>query len=70
MMTYDDQCPHRAGDAERARERLGRDSLPIGCQRSIDLSGQVSGTLDLPVQVTVVNRTARVTKIDPAFVRV
>jgi YbbR domain-containing protein len=30
----------------------------------IDLSGQVSGTLDLPVQVTVDNRTARVTKID------
>jgi len=32
---------------------------------SIDLSGQVSGTLELPVQVTVDNRTARVTKIDP-----
>jgi YbbR domain-containing protein len=31
----------------------------------IDLSGQVSGTLELPVQVTVDNRTARVTKIDP-----
>ncbi len=32
---------------------------------SIDLSGQMSGTLDLPVQVTVDDRTARVTKIDP-----
>jgi len=31
----------------------------------VDLSGQVSGTLELPVQVTVDNRTARVTKIDP-----
>jgi len=31
----------------------------------IDLSGQMSGTLELPVQVTIDNRTARVTKIDP-----
>jgi len=35
---------------------------------SVDLSGQVSGTLELPVQVTVDNRTARVTKIDPPLV--
>ena len=34
----------------------------------LDLSGQLSGTLDLPVQVTIDNRTARVTKIDPARV--
>jgi YbbR domain-containing protein len=35
----------------------------------IDLSGQVSGTLDLPVQVNVPNRAAPVVKIEPAFVR-
>ncbi|HTP08728.1 MAG TPA: CdaR family protein [Anaerolineae bacterium] len=35
----------------------------------IDLSGQVSGTLDLPVNVNVPNRAAPVVKIEPAFVR-
>ena len=35
----------------------------------IDLSGQVSGTLDLPVNVSVPNRAAPVVKIEPAFVR-
>lgn len=34
----------------------------------IDLSGQVSGTLELPVHVTIDNRAARVTKIDPPVV--
>ncbi len=35
----------------------------------IDLSGQVSGTLDLPVNVSVPNRAAPVVKVEPAFVR-
>ncbi len=35
----------------------------------IDLSGQVSGTLDLPVNVSVPNRAAPVVKIEPASVR-
>jgi YbbR domain-containing protein len=35
----------------------------------IDLSGQVSGTLDLPVNVNVPDRAAPVVKIEPAFVR-
>jgi YbbR domain-containing protein len=35
----------------------------------IDLSGQVSGTLDLPVNVSVPNRAAPVVRIEPAFVR-
>ncbi len=35
----------------------------------VDLSGQVSGTLDLPVNVTLPNRAAPVVKIEPAFVR-
>ncbi|CAG0936114.1 CdaA regulatory protein CdaR [Thermoflexales bacterium] len=35
----------------------------------IDLSGQLSGTLDLPVKVSVPNRAAPVVKIEPAFVR-
>ena len=35
----------------------------------LDLSGQVSGTLDLPVNVALPNRAARVVKVEPAFVR-
>jgi YbbR domain-containing protein len=35
----------------------------------IDLSGQLPGTLDLPVKVSVPNRAAPVVKIEPAFVR-
>jgi YbbR domain-containing protein len=35
----------------------------------IDLSGQVSGTLDLPVKAAVPNRSAPIVKISPAFVR-
>jgi YbbR domain-containing protein len=35
----------------------------------IDLSGQVSGTLDLPIKVNVPDRAAPVVKIEPAFVR-
>jgi YbbR domain-containing protein len=35
----------------------------------IDLSGQMSGTLDLPVNVSVPNRAAPVVRIEPAFVR-
>jgi YbbR domain-containing protein len=35
----------------------------------VDLSGQVSGTLDLPINVTVPNRAAPVVRIEPAFVR-
>jgi YbbR domain-containing protein len=35
----------------------------------IDLSGQVSGTLDLPVKASVPNRAAPIVKISPAFVR-
>jgi YbbR domain-containing protein len=35
----------------------------------IDLSGQTSGTLDLPVNVSVPDRAAPVVKIEPAFVR-
>ncbi len=35
----------------------------------IDLSGQVSGTLDLPVKASIPNRAAPIVKINPAFVR-
>ncbi len=35
----------------------------------LDLSGQVSGTLDLPVNVALPNRAARVVKVEPAYVR-
>jgi YbbR domain-containing protein len=35
----------------------------------IDLSGQTSGTLDLPINVFVPDRAAPVVKIEPAFVR-
>jgi YbbR domain-containing protein len=35
----------------------------------IDLSGQVSGTLDLPVKASVPNRAVPIVKINPAFVR-
>jgi YbbR domain-containing protein len=35
----------------------------------IDLSGQVSGALDLPINVSVPNRAAPVVKIEPASVR-
>jgi len=35
----------------------------------LDLSGHMSGTLDLPVNVFVPNRAAPVVKIEPAFVR-
>ncbi len=35
----------------------------------IDLSGQVSGTLDLPVKASVPNRAAPIVKVSPAFVR-
>jgi YbbR domain-containing protein len=35
----------------------------------VDLSGQVSGTLDLPINVAVPNRAAPVVRIEPAFVR-
>jgi YbbR domain-containing protein len=35
----------------------------------IDLSGQESGALDLPVNVTIANRAAPIVKIDPASVR-
>ncbi len=35
----------------------------------IDLSGQVSGTLDLPVHVSVPNLAAPVARVEPAFVR-
>jgi hypothetical protein len=39
---------------------------PDGVSAWIDLSGQVSGTLDLPVHVSVPNRAAPVVKIEPA----
>ena len=35
---------------------------------TIDFSGQPTGTLDLPVQVTVDNRAVRIVKIDPPIV--
>ncbi len=35
---------------------------------TIDLSGQPTGTLDLPVQVSVSNRAASIVKIDPSVV--
>jgi YbbR domain-containing protein len=35
----------------------------------IDLSGQMSGTLDLPVNVSVPDRAAPVVRVEPAFVR-
>ncbi len=64
MMTYEPS-------ARTARVTLSAPESEWGVLTSdrvaafLDLSGQVSGTLELPVQVTVDNRTARVTKIDP-----
>jgi YbbR domain-containing protein len=64
MMTYE-------ASARNARVTLSAPEsewgvlTPDRVAASVDLSGQMSGTLELPIQVTVDNRTARVTKIDP-----
>jgi YbbR domain-containing protein len=42
---------------------------PDRISATIDLSQQVSGTLDLPVNVSVDDRTVRITKVEPSVVR-
>ncbi len=51
-----------------APDNVWNDLNPDQVSAWIDLSGQVSGTLDLPVKVSVPNRAAPVVKIEPASV--
>ncbi len=68
MVTYDasaDQVQVTVSTPDIVWNQINPDQVSAW----IDLSGQVSGTLDLPVNVSVPNRAAPVVKVEPAFVR-
>ena len=69
MVTYDDSA--RAVHVVLSAPQSAWDVLtPDHITAVVDLSGQVSGTLELPVRVTVDNRTVRLTRVEPSTVSI
>jgi len=68
MVTYEASA-EKVQVTVRAPDNVWNEINPDEVSAWIDLSGEESGTLDLPVNVSVPNRAAPVVKIEPAFVR-
>ena len=68
MVTYEASAD-KVQVTVRAPDNVWNEINPDEVSAWIDLSGEESGTLDLPVNVSVPNRAAPVVKIEPAFVR-
>ena len=68
MVTYEASA-EKVQVTVRAPDNVWNEINPDEVSASIDLSGQESGTLELPVNVSVPDRAAPVVKIEPAFVR-
>lgn len=68
MVTYDESL--RTAYVTLSAPKNVWDTLtPDRVTAAIDLSGQLSGTLELPVKVKVDDRAVQVTKVDPPVVR-